>query len=259
MDVISLIYGKIHQFILIFLRVGSIIVLAPIFGSRNIPVQLKVGFALILSVMLVPVVPVGDISGITLSGLVTLVAKELVVGMFFGLVTMLVFVGIQMAGRIIGMQIGFGIVNVIDPQSQTQVSIIGQFKYMIAILLLLSFHGHHFILQGMVESFRLFPADSVVFPRIGSSRFLYVTSEIFSIAIKIGAPVFVTMFMVSVGLGLIARTVPQMNVFIVGFPLKIGVGLLAIIYSLPVFAAVFHALWDEMTRNLLILVKAMGS
>ena len=259
MDIVPEIYGKIQQFTLIFLRVGAIIVLAPVFGSRNIPLQLKAGFSLVLSLMLVPVVSPVSMSHLTMAEFVMLVGKEILVGIFFGLVTMLVFVGIQIAGRIMGMQIGFGIVNVIDPQSQTQVSIIGQFKYIIAILLLLSFHGHHLIIQGMVESFRLFPVDVVVFPHVDSGKFIELTSTMFSIAIRLGAPVFVIMFMVSVALGLLARTVPQMNIFIVGFPIKIGVGLLALTYSLPMFAVVFRKLWDEMITDLLVLIKAMGT
>jgi flagellar biosynthetic protein FliR len=258
MDIVPLIFEKIQQFFLVFLRVGSIMVLVPVFGSRNVPLQLKVGFSLLLSLMLVPVVSPGNMKALTGIELLMLVAKEIVVGMFFGLVTMFVFIGIQIAGRVVGMQIGFGIVNVIDPQSETQVSIIGQFKYMIAILLLLSFHGHHLMLQGMAESFRLFPVDTIAFPRLDIGRFLHLSSEMFTIAIRVGAPVFVTMFMISVALGLIARTVPQMNIFIVGFPIKIGIGLLALTYSLPIFAVVFRKLWNEMFQSLLMLIKAMG-
>ena len=156
-------------------------------------------------------------------------------GVVLGFAVLLLFMGIQFAGQLAGLQMGFGIVNVIDPQSQDQISIIGQFLNILAILLILSLDGHHIILNGLMASFDTVPLGGVVLKASIVQKMIVLTSELFTIAIKISAPILISLFLVSVAMGVLARTVPQMNVFIVGFPVQLAVGLFVLVASLPLF------------------------
>ena len=179
-------------------------------------------------------------------------------GLILGFVVLLLFIGIQFAGQLAGLQMGFGIVNVIDPQSSEQVSIIGQFLNILAILLVLTLNGHHLILQGLVHSFEVVPLGGIEFKEVVMQKLVVLSNEVFIIAIKISIPVLLSLFLISVAMGILARTVPQMNVFIVGFPLKIGVGMAMLALSLPLFQMVLVKMFNTMGPNLSTLLSRMS-
>jgi flagellar biosynthetic protein FliR len=149
---------------------------------------------------------------------------------------------------------GFGIVNVIDPQSSNQVSIIGQFLNILAILLLLTLDGHHMILSGLVTSFETIPLGGVSFQDGLMFKLMDLTAQVFIIAVKISAPILMALFLVTAAMGVLARTVPQMNVFLIGFPLQIGVGLAALVIVLPLFSVFVERLLVHTNRNLVALL-----
>ena len=178
-------------------------------------------------------------------------------GVVMGFVVLLLFVGIQFAGQLAGLQMGFGIVNVIDPQSSNHVSIMGQFLNVLAILLLLSLNGHHTILTGLVTSFETIPLGGVELKVGLMYKMITLTTQVFVIAIQISAPIMTALFLVTVALGVLARTVPQMNVFMVGFPVQITVGLGAFLVCLPLFGMLVERLIVAMRRDLLVMVDLM--
>jgi flagellar biosynthetic protein FliR len=227
---------QFHIFLLVLLRVSALLVVAPIFGHRLYPARAKVGMAFMISLVIFPSVadtalnvPVGFLP------YALVLAREVLMGVVLGFAVLLLFMGIQFAGQLAGLQMGFGIVNVIDPQSQDQISIIGQFLNILAILLILSLDGHHIILNGLMASFDTVPLGGVVLKASIVEKMIVLTSELFTIAIKISAPILISLFLVSVAMGVLARTVPQMNVFIVGFPVQLAVGLFVLVASLPLF------------------------
>jgi len=151
---------------------------------------------------------------------------------------------------------GFGVVNVIDPQTQAQVSITAQFHNILAVLIFLAADAHHIIIGAIVQSFDLINPAQVDFSNVTPEIILRYFSTMFVIAIKIAAPIMAILFFLSVGLGLVARTVPQMNVFIVGFPLQIGVGLLMVALAMPFFSIVLQNQISEMPARLVGLMKS---
>jgi len=175
-------------------------------------------------------------------------------GVALGFAVLLLFVGIQFAGQLVGLQMGFGIVNVIDPQSSNQVSIIGQYLNILAVLILLTTNGHHMILKGLVSSFDVVPLGGVELKASVAAKMIVLTSQAFIVAVKIAAPILLSLFLVSVALGILARTVPQMNVFIVGFPVQIAVGLTALIVALPMFFVLLGRLMGSLERDLFVLI-----
>ncbi len=259
MDLFNFSLQQFQTFLFIFIRVGALLFFAPIFGSRNVPLQLKVGLAFIISIIVYPMIKVNlDYLPEGIFPMAILLTGEIFIGITIGFITRLIFAGIQLSGNLVGFQMGFGIVNVIDPSTSSQVSIIAQFQNIIALLIFLSINAHHFFIKAIIDSFELIPPLGFHFSGALMGMIVSLFGDIFKIAVKVGAPIIATLFFTSVAMGLIARTVPQMNVFIVGFPLKIAVGLLMIGLSLPFFNILLKGIFDGMGRNIYTLLRLMG-
>lgn len=247
--------GQFHIFLLVLLRVSALLIVAPIFGHRNYLGRAKIGLAFMVSLVIFPLV--ADAGLAVPQGLFPyafMMMREVAMGLILGFAVLLLFVGIQFAGQLAGLQMGFGIVNVIDPQSSNQLSIMGQFLNILAILFLLCINGHHMILKGLVSSFEVVPLGQVVLTASVMSKVIALTSQVFVIAVKISAPILLALFLVSVALGVLARTVPQMNVFIVGFPVQIGVGMGVMMVGLPLFYVLVERLTHNLERDLFVLI-----
>ena len=179
---------------------------------------------------------------------------EVIMGLVIGYAVLLLFIGIQFAGQLAGLQMGFGIVNVIDPASHDQVSIIGQFLNILAILLMLTLDGHHIILNGLMTSFDAVPLGGVVLKAPVAQKIMVLTTEVFVIAIKVSAPIMIALFLISTAMGVLARTVPQMNVFIVGFPVQLAVGMSVLVATLPLFQIMIEQALKLLERDVFALI-----
>jgi len=247
---------QFHVLVLILLRVSALLIVAPIFGHRLYLARAKIGLAFMISLVVFPLmadkglqVPEG------LFPYALMMGREIIMGMVLGFAVLLLFIGIQFAGQIAGLKMGFGIVNVIDPQSHNQVSIIGQFLNILAILVVLSIDGHHMILRALISSFDVVPLGGVELKVPIIEKLIAISSQIFVIAVKISAPVLISLFLISVALGVLARTVPQMNVFIAGFPVQLGVGMAVLLVALPLFHILLDQAVDLLERDLFVLIN----
>ncbi len=249
---------QLQIFFLIFLRVGAIIMFIPIFDSRNIPVLFKAGLAFSVSILLFPILKLDNIPFITSAIPFGIgVIGEIMLGVIIGFSVKLIFAGIQLAGQLSGFQMGLAIANVMDPVTSAQVSVIAQLNNLTAMLIFLTINAHHLFLRAVAESFRLVPPFDFQFSNSLVEQLISLSGNIFIIAIKVGAPVIVALLLTSVALGLIARTVPQMNIFIVAMPLQIVVGLLFMVFSLPYLVSFFRQIFNESGKNILLLLRAM--
>ena len=176
----------------------------------------------------------------------------------FGFVAFLLFTGIQFAGEIIDIQIGFAVVNIINPLTSQSVTVIGEFQLALATLLYLAADAHHVLLAGIAGSFSLVPLPFAGAPELVAGDVMRFFAQCLFIVFQIAAPVAVALFLVNVMLGLMARVAPQMNVFVVGFPIQITVGLIMLIVSLPLLGAVFPSLIDTSAHQLDTVLRAMG-
>jgi len=250
---------QIQTFFLIFLRVGAILFTLPLFDNKTIPVLFKAGLAFTIALVLYPVLDIRSSPCLDqLLPFVTTVCSEVVIGMAIGLSVKLVFSGIQLAGQLAGYQMGFAIVNVMDPMTAAQVSVIAHLKYLMALLIFLTLNAHHWMLRAMAESFHRVPPFGAGISRSLSMEIVGMASAMFVISIKIAAPVMVALLLTTAALGLVARTVPQMNIFIVGFPLKIVVGLLFLAFTAPYFAAFLENLYSGLGTQILNLMTMAG-
>lgn len=237
-------YGaeKLQIFLMVSIRAAGMFVMAPILGDKAIPPMIKAGFAIILAIVLIPVaskvaaLPVVDSNW----HLLLFAIKEFLVGAVIGLFFTLLFVGVRMAGDIVGYQIGLMMANIMDPNTNTQHSLVSEFYYLVAVLIFLAIDGHHAIVAALADSFRLIPIGALASDGVLGEQLIRFTAHTFIIGLKVGAPVIVTLFMTSVTLGVVARTVPQMNIFLVGIPLKIIVGFAVMAVALPITKYVIH-------------------
>ncbi len=257
-DFLSLSLADFERFLFVFFRVAALILFTPILGSSQIPARLKIGFILFISIALFPTlhhVAMPQPRG--LFELAVFIFSDIAVGLAIAFAIRLIFTSVQVAGTVVDFQMGFGVVNVIDPQTQSQVSITAQFQNILTVLLFLATDAHHAVIGAMAESFVRINPQTLDFSSLTPGFILEIFSRMFVVAVKIAAPIMAILFFLSVGLGLVARTVPQMNVFIVGFPLQIGVGLLMIGLALPFFSILIQNQIAEMPAKILALMQTL--
>jgi flagellar biosynthetic protein FliR len=250
---------QLQLFFLIFLRVGAILVAIPMFDNRSIPSVFKLALAFATSIILFPLLELNPVTVST--GLVDLsigAAGEILLGFAIGFSVKLIFAGIQLAGQLAGYQMGMSLANVMDPASSDQVPLLAQFNNLVALLIFMSINAHYWFIKALTQSYRLVPPLKVHFGGSLMEQLVQLAGNMFVIAVQVGAPVIAAMLLTSVAFGLVARTVPQMNVFIVAMPLKIGVGLLFMGFSLPYFSAFLKTIFSGLGQNILVVLKAMS-
>jgi len=258
LDLLSTLLNQTNFFLLVFARISGIFTSAPFFSSRNIPLYAKAGTALMFSYILLPLVYNPKITiPDALWAYLLLVAGEFLLGLILGYVSQLIFDAIQMSGFLLDLQIGFGIVNVFDPQFGQQVPLMGNFQYILAFLTFLSTDGHHILLTAFFDSYKLIPVTGIVFHPALSEFILTLFCGVFTIAFKIALPVLVALLLTDVGLGILARTMPQMNIFVVGIPAKIGIGLFTLSVTLPFYIAFVEVGFDGMYQNIYHLLAVL--
>ncbi|SDC86656.1 flagellar biosynthetic protein FliR [Paenibacillus sp. UNCCL117] len=236
-------------YMLVFCRVTSFFLVAPIFSARNVPAQLKLGLSFFIA--LIAFSGAGAEAGVVLDGLYILaIVREILVGLCLGFIAYLFFTVVQIAGAFIDIQMGFGIANVIDPMTGMQSPVIGNLKFMIATLLFLTLNGHLYLLEAIMRSYEWVPLSNDLFARMYGgqiSDFIVKTfSEVFALSFQMAAPLVVAMFLTDVGLGLLARVSPQFNIFVIGLPLKILLGLLMLVLLFPGYEQLFIHIFAEM-------------
>ena len=255
-DVFGLTAQQFETFLLAFVRVSAMLFVFPVFSAQQIPLLLRLGFGTLLTFIIYHVIPpVTGIGG--MYDLVAAVVSQLVLGMVVGFVASLVFTGIQFAGELIDLQIGFAVANVINPTTQQNVTIIGEFQLTLATLVFLITDSHHFLIQGIAGSFHLAPLPFITLDPSVAGNIVLFLGQAFLIVFRIAAPVAVALFITNIGLGLMARVAPQMNVFVVGFPIQIGVGMLMIAFSIPLIGTVGPQLFAGVAQQMDAVMRGM--
>lgn len=246
-------------FLLVLVRVTSFFLTMPLFSYRTIPTTHKIGLGFFLAWIMFYTIdaPVLEING----AYFLLIMKEALVGLLVGFIAYLILSAIQIAGGFIDFQMGFAIANVIDPQTGAQSPLTGQYFYIVSLLFLLSVNGHHLLLDGIYYSYQFVPIDQAWIPFGDENMVMYVLkafSSMFMIALQMSLPVVGSLFLVDVALGIVARTVPQLNVFVVGLPLKIGVSFIVIMAVMAVMMGVVSQLFEYALVTMRGLMELIG-
>jgi len=224
----------------IFIRIGTIFALVPFFNAEIVPRRVTTAIAFFLSLVLLPIVPPVQVKPEQLNILMfaSIMLQQVLIGVALGLAIDVIYAGIQIAGELIGFQMGFSIANVLDPMSGITAPIISNILYITAFLLFFTLGGHYMLIKGMVESIHTIPIGESMVHREFLMSVITYAGQMFVIGIKVSAPVVGILLLINIALAVITRALPQMNVFIVAFPVTIGVGLLftaLIIKMMPVF------------------------
>ncbi|MDC3416380.1 flagellar biosynthetic protein FliR [Aquibacillus salsiterrae] len=251
-------FSSVPGFLLIFVRLTAFFATVPIFSYRNIPNQFKIGAAFFLSwimfyTMDIPVLLFDEL-------FILLLVKEALIGLLLGLIAYIILVTVQVAGGFIDFQMGFAIANVIDPQTGAQSPLMGQYFYTIALLFLLTVNGHHLLINGIFYSYQTLPIDKLY--SLGDESFVQFIMELFNrmflIAFQLSIPIVGCLFLVDVAMGIVARTVPQLNVFVVGIPLKILVALVALFVFMGMYVVLVKNIFELMIKSMESLMQILG-
>lgn len=245
-------------FLLILVRVSIILFMAPIFGSLLVPLHVKAALSMILAMILLTTLKV-EVTSFPwdLVTFVPYILSEVFVGLSLTLLIRMMLEGIQIAGQYMGFQMGFAIVNVVDPQSGDQASVLAQLTYVFALILFLTLNGHYIIIKGLVESFELVPPGQPVFSPTVFNEISGGMTKMFVIALKIAAPSLAVLFFTKVAMGIVAKTVPQMNVLFVGMPLYIVIGMFIFGLSLNFFVPILSRAVADLDGSVMTLLRGM--
>jgi len=261
--------GQLAACFLAFVRVSGLFLAVPFYSAPAAPIQVKAGLALLLTACLVPLL--GPESGGALAAfagplsLGLAVLGELAVGFMIGLAASAVIAAAQTAGELIAQDIGLTIGNVIDPISNAQTSVLGQLLAGLALFTFLALDFHHQAVRLLAETFRLLPLGGVLDRLLGGagpSRLAAAASGqgsvLFDAAVRLGLPVAVCLLLVTVAMGLLSRAVPEMNILILGFGVRVLVGLWVLILALPVLGRAFQALFERAAAGASGAIRALA-
>lgn len=249
--------------LLVFCRITAFFVTAPLYSYRGVPAPFKIGFAFFISLFTFFSIGTSGTLAVWDGVYLLSIIKEVLVGLLLGFTAYMFFSVVQIAGSFVDMQMGFGIANVIDPMTGAQSPILGNFKFYLATLLFLAINGHHHLLMAIMRSYEWVPLDNDWLTHIadgGVSTFLLESFlMVFALAFQMVAPLIAALFLVDVGLGMLARTAPQFNVFVVGIPIKIIVGYMILLIMIPSFGYLFDQLFTNLFAGLDRLLNLLGS
>jgi len=249
----------LDSFLMLLGRLSGLFISAPIFASKQIPIRIKILIIILLAAIMSGYAPVKY--ALPVNNPATTIAAivvEIFVGYCIGFVAYVIFTAIQLAGQLMDMQMGFGVVNVLDPQSGMQVPMMGNFSYLLTLFTYLVMDGHHYLLEAVVQSYQVIPVLGANLGGDFTELMVRLTTYMFVIAVKISAPVVLAILIADISTGFIARTVPQMNVFMVGMPLKIFIGFMAITLLMTVYVWFMGVMMGKMLDYLDLLLLTIG-
>jgi flagellar biosynthesis protein FliR len=230
----------VQTFVLVTFRVTGMMIFAPLFGSSRIPRRVKTLFAVILAGGLAPMVTLPADLPDTVWHLALGIGGEILFGVAMGMVLSFTFIAAQWAGEMMGQQMGFNLSEVFDPQFGAQGSIVGELYFMLTLVIFLVLNGHHAVLLGIKDSFVHLPPLSVGVDANVLNLITGLLAGGTNLAIQLAAPMLLTMLVVDLGLGLIGKTMPQLNVMTAGMSLRSGVGMAVILAGLGLSSRVLE-------------------
>ena len=244
--------ATVQQMLVCLARVAAIITSMPVFGTNMVPMRAKVVLAIMLTILVFPVVDI-NLSGVAFTTLSMgiLMANEVILGAMIGFVARLIFTAVEFGGTVVGYQMGFAAANVYDPQNQRQISLMSQFQNVFAILVFLAIDGHHIFLRTLVASYDLVPPGFLDLSGPAVPYIVELMSGMLVLAVRFSAPVLAVLLLSGLILGIMSRVFPQLNVFLLSFPINIGLAFIitgltmAVVISLlqAEFAALPERFW----------------
>lgn len=247
--------GYVGLFMWPLFRVAGLLSIMPVLGGGEVPVKVRVGLAFMITLLIVPSLdPMPQLDPLSLDS-VLISVQQMFIGVAMGLMVLIVFNAVTMAGESIAVTMGLGFAMLNDPQNGSQVPTVSQFYLIMATLLFLAFNGHHAILLLLTASFTYLPVGQ----SLGEGAIWVLLTWggiIFKGALSIALPALAAMLTVNIIMGVITRAAPQLNLFSVGFPITMTVGFLSILFTLPSFQVSFESLLHLLETTIVAFLRS---
>lgn len=259
MDIQLIPVEQFQTFLVVTSRVAGFIGAVPVFSSAQTPGRVKTGLAIAVSLALFPIMAdaVPKVSFAPLPFLLLIIA-ELLLGLLLGLVARLIFTAVEFGATVIGYQMGFAAANVFDPQNERQVALISQFQNVFAILIFLAINGHHLFLRTAVLSYELLPPGQIDFSGQAVPFLMELASHMFAIGVQFSAPVLAVLLLSGLILGVLARVFPQLNVFLLSFPINIGTAFIVMALTLSMVSTLIRREFDILGERFILLLQFLN-
>ena len=228
-----------------FLRTLAVFTSAPIFSSRAIPIRAKIALAFFVALASQVSLPAMPIVGFNEVAALGAVAQQVVIGLAIGFSVRVVFAAVELAGEVVGFQMGLNFAAFFDPSMNAQTSALGRFLGQMAGLLFVVLNGHIMVLMAVTRSFDAFPVGGSVFENLDQLKLFQLGTDLFASGLWIALPMVGMLMFVNLALGIVSRVAPQMNIFAVGFPVTLAVGLLGVALTLPLLETPYIALMER--------------
>jgi len=250
---------QFQTFLVVTARVAGFVGAIPVISSTQTPGRVKTAMVFAISLALFPLmagaVPKADFSPLPF---LLLMVSEVLLGLLLGLVARLIFTAVEFGATVIGFQMGFAAANVFDPQNARQVALISQFQNVFAILIFLAINGHHLFLRAALRSYELLPPGKIDFSGQAVPFLMDLASHMFSIGVQFSAPVLAVLLLSGLILGVLARVFPQLNVFLLSFPINIGTAFIVIALTLPLISTLIRREFDILGERFVMLLQFLN-
>lgn len=244
---------------LIFIRVTFVLAFFPILGDAYLPVRVRMLMGMAVAAVMAPVAHFGPEAFPANPGaFIMCMVSEAGVGLALGTIGRIMFAIVQFAGQLAGEQMGFGMVNAIDPGEQSEVSVVAEIQYLSAIILFYALDMHHVLFMALARSYELLGPGEAVMTQGASLFMVKLGTMVYALSVRFAMPVLTTIFAIHVSLGLVNKAVPQINVLFEGFPVKIFSGLSVTAATLGFLATQWHWMFDRMEGLMLSVMKLMA-
>lgn len=246
-------YGWMSAFVWPFLRILALIGTAPVLSHRVIPNRVKVGLALAIALVVAPTLPPPPTAALASWNALGLVFQQVAIGAALGFLLRLIFTAIEFAGDLIGLSMGLSFATMVDPQNSDQSPLIGSVLGVIASLVFISLNGHLIMINGVIESFRVFPVGSMPGGHATQMRdFALMGAEIFRLGLTLALPIVAALLVVNLAIGVMTRAAPQLNLMSFGFPAALLAGIWMLWIAVPWTLA---AMQNHIERSLAFLMR----
>jgi flagellar biosynthetic protein FliR len=246
------------MFALVLIRTASVLFFSPIYSQAGLPLMIKIGLALVIAFAIFPTIgsspqelPDNMIS------FILIVFKELAIGFLIGYVATLAFAAFVMGGGLISTEMGLTMAELVDPLSGDRVSPIAQLLQIVGLILFFSINGHHWLINALILSYKTVPLTGSIDLAFSISKIIHLFNGLFVSAIKIAAPIMIVLGLTVVVSGFLARSTPEINIFLIIFPMKILVGFLLLVLMFPFITRAIQYLLDLLRKDIFSLVGGM--
>ncbi|MBL8073572.1 MAG: flagellar biosynthetic protein FliR [Nitrospira sp.] len=254
---IQVLLPQFEAFLVLVSRIAGLLAALPVLSGNSVPLKVKGALVLALGVLLAPLIHLPTLPYdplVLAAGLLS----ELVIGLAIGLAVRLFFGAFEVAGEMIGVQMGFGVVQLLDPATSRQTPLMAQYFTLLASLVLLSLNGHLLIVATILSSYESIPAFGASLPTGAGDEVLRLSQHMFMVGLKLAAPVLVIILVINILLAILGRAVSQINVFVLSFPITIIGGLAVLSISMPFTVELLVQEIERLQLTILGLMKALG-